>query len=72
MSDFFDGANEWAMAAVEENFAEQLAERARTLGLTTTASIQLDATDVPNLGHSTINLDRVRALADAKLAEGDV
>lgn len=70
MSDFFDGVNEWAMGAVEENFAEQLADRARALGLSSTASIELDVSEVPSLGSASINLDRVRALADARLAEG--
>ncbi|QNE35694.1 hypothetical protein [Leifsonia shinshuensis] len=69
--DFLDSMNAQGMSLVEENFAEQLAERARSLGLESTASIQLDTTEVPSLGNATVNVDRVRALADAKLAARD-
>ena len=67
--DLFREADKFAMGSVEEEFAQELAERARTLGLTSTAMIEIDASDAPELGDETINLDRVRALADAKLAE---
>lgn len=69
--DFLDSMNAQGMSLVEENLAEQLAERARSLGLSSTASIELDTSEMPSLGNATINLDRVRALADAKLANGD-
>lgn len=70
--DFLNSMNEQGMSLVEENFAEQLADQARSLGLSSTASIQLDTSEMPSLGNATVNLDRVRALADAKLAADDV